>query len=52
MKMQQKLKALVESEHGQELRGAKSENEQQTIEYNGPLEKVLEKARLRKLKVS
>ena len=30
----QKLKALVEAEHGKELRGAKSESEQQTIEYN------------------
>ena len=30
----QQLKALVEAEHGKELRGAKSESEQQTVEYN------------------
>ena len=30
----QKWKALVEAEHGKELRGAKSESEQQTTEYN------------------
>ena len=30
----QQLKALVEAEHGKELRGAKSESERQTIEYN------------------
>ena len=29
------MKALVETEHGKELRGAKSESEQQTTEYNG-----------------
>ena len=29
-----KLKALVESEHGKEFRGAKPESEQQTTEYN------------------
>ena len=34
IKMKQKLKALAEAEHGKELRGAKSEGEQQTIEYN------------------
>ena len=34
VKLSQKLKALVEAEHGKELRGAKSESEQQTIEYN------------------
>ena len=30
----QKLKALVEAEHGKEFSGAKSENEQQTIPYD------------------
>ena len=34
MKIKQQLKALAEAEHGKELRGAKSENEQQTIKYN------------------
>ena len=34
IKTSQKLKALVEAEHGKELRGAKSENIQQTTEYN------------------
>ena len=34
IKIKQKLKALAEAEHGKELRGAKSEGEQQTIEYN------------------
>ena len=34
IKIKQKLKALVEAEHGKELRAAKSENEQQTIEHN------------------
>ena len=34
IKIKQKLKALAEAEHGKELRGAKSESEQQTIEYN------------------
>ena len=34
IKISQKLKALVEAEHGKELRGAKSESEQQTAEYN------------------
>ena len=29
--IKRKLKALVEAEHGKELRGAKSENEQQAI---------------------
>ena len=28
------MKALAKTEHGKELRGAKSEGEQQTIEYN------------------
>ena len=31
VKIRQKLKALAEAEHGKELRGAKSEGEQQTI---------------------
>ena len=34
IRINQKLKALVEAEHGNELRGAKSESEQQTTEYN------------------
>ena len=34
VKIKQKLKALTRAEHGKELRGAKSEGEQQTIEYN------------------
>ena len=34
VKIKQKLKALAKAEHGKELRGAKSEGEQQTIEYN------------------
>ena len=34
IKMKQKLKALAEAEHGKELRGAKSEGEQQTVYYN------------------
>ena len=34
IKIKQKLKALAKAEHGKELRGAKSESEQQTIEYN------------------
>ena len=34
VKIKQKLKALAKTEHGKELRGAKSEGEQQTIEYN------------------
>ena len=33
-KIKQKLKALAKAEHGKELRGAKSEGEQQTREYN------------------
>ena len=31
VKIKQKLKALAKAEHGKELRGAKSEGEQQTI---------------------
>ena len=34
VKIKQKLKALAKAEHGKELRGAKSEGEQQTLEYN------------------
>ena len=34
IKIKQKLKALAKAEHGKELRGAKSEGEQQTREYN------------------
>ena len=34
VKLKQKLKALAKAEHGKELRGAKSEGEQQTLEYN------------------
>ena len=34
IKFKQKLEALAEAGHGKELRGAKSEGEQQTIEYN------------------
>ena len=34
VKIKQQLKALAKAEHGKELRGAKSEGEQQTIEYN------------------
>ena len=34
MKISRNLLALVEAEHGKELRGAKSESEQQTTEYN------------------
>ena len=32
------MKAPVEAEHGKEPRGAKSENEQQTTEYNDIIE--------------
>ena len=35
IKIKQKLKALAKAEHGKELRGAKSEGEQQTRDYNG-----------------
>ena len=34
IKICQKLKALVEAEHGKELQAAKSESEQQRAEYN------------------
>ena len=34
IKMKQKLKALTEAENGKEFRGAMSEGEQQTMEYN------------------
>ena len=34
VEIHQKLKASAEAEHGKELRGAKSENEQQTTEHN------------------
>ena len=41
VKTKQKLKALVGAERGKELRGAKSENEQQTIEYNGITREII-----------
>ena len=34
IQMKQELNALAKAEHGEELRGAKSEEEQQTREYN------------------
>ena len=41
----QKLNALFEAEHGKELRGAKSESEQQTIEYNEVINEIIRKGR-------